>query len=187
MRCATMITAVCRVIGFSASRSARSVAKSSAENESSKVKIFGSRMMARAMHRRWRWPPEKFVPPWATGASRPSGFSRMKPSDWAISRAFHILASSALRSPNFRLLATVPVNSRAFCGTVPNSAASSCGSYSRTSWPSTRIWPSVASNMRWARRMIVDLPEPVEPMIARVLPGSSVKLTSSSTGSSAPG
>ena len=33
----------------------------------------------------------------------------------------------------------------------------------------------------------VDLPAPVEPMIAVVVPGATVKLTPSSTGASAPG
>ena len=43
--------------------------------------------MARAMHTRWRWPPETLVPPWAIELSKPSGFASMKSLDWAIRAA----------------------------------------------------------------------------------------------------
>ena len=36
----------------------------------------GLRTSARAMARRWRWPPDTFVPPWAIGASSPPGMAR---------------------------------------------------------------------------------------------------------------
>ena len=55
------------VVPGSVSRSAvrifASVAVSTAEVESSRIRIFGMRTMARAMHRRCFWPPETFVPP----------------------------------------------------------------------------------------------------------------------------
>ena len=59
------------------------------------------------------------------------------------------------------------------------------GSQSRTSTPSTRTDPPVASKSRGISEIRVVLPEPVEPMIAVVWPGSAVKVMSRSTGESA--
>ena len=81
----------------------------------------------------------------------------------------------------------VPVNRNAFCGTSPNRDQSSSGSIRRTSTPSTTTRPAVASNSRGSRLTSVVLPAPVEPMTATVWPGRAEKLTSLSTGSSAPG
>ena len=47
--------------------------------------------------------------------------------------------------------------------------------------PSTVMLPEVTSWNRSINLMMVDLPEPVEPMMAQVLPASAVKLTWSST------
>src|SRR5690554_2745810 len=58
---------------------------------------------------------------------------------------------------------------------------------SRTSTPSTRTAPPVTSNSRGTRLSKVDLPEPVEPMIAVVLPGSATRSTPCRTAFSAPG
>ena len=65
----------------------------------------------------------------------------------------------------------VPVNRNAFCGTSPIRDQSTSGSRSRTSTPSTRTAPEVASKSRGTRLTSVDLPAPVEPMIATVWPG----------------
>ena len=46
-----------------ARRSLASVAKSKALALSSRMRISGLRTKARAMVSRWRWPPEKFLPP----------------------------------------------------------------------------------------------------------------------------
>ena len=48
-------------------RTFASVAKSSAEQLSSRMRISGFAITARAMVRRWRCPPEKFLPPSPTG------------------------------------------------------------------------------------------------------------------------
>ena len=53
---------------------------------------------------------------------------------------------------------------------------------SRTSTPSTVIWPLQASWKRGMRLASVLLPAPVTPMIATVSPGLTSKLTSCSTG-----
>ena len=64
-RWATMITVASAVCLFSAARSLASVVKSSAEKLSSKMWILACLASARAMARRWRWPPETLAPPWA--------------------------------------------------------------------------------------------------------------------------
>ena len=64
---------------------------------------------------------------------------------------------------------------------------SSARSMSRMSTPSRVTEPCVTSyrrGMSWTR---VDLPQPVEPMMAVVRPGSAVKLMCSSIGQSASG
>ena len=47
------------------SRMAASVAESTAEVESSRMRMAGFRSMARAMHSRCFWPPETLTPPWS--------------------------------------------------------------------------------------------------------------------------
>jgi ATP-binding cassette, subfamily B, multidrug efflux pump len=78
---------------------ATSVARSRAENESSKTKISGRTTSARAMASRWRWPPDTLVPPWLMSLSRPSGMARTKSAACAISSACHSSASVASGRP----------------------------------------------------------------------------------------
>jgi len=85
------------------------------------------------------------------------------------------------------LLATVPVNRYGFCGTIPTRLHRYSGSRSRTSTPSTSTCPPVASKRRGTSPSNVVLPAPVLPMIAVVVPGAAVNVTSCSTGASAPG
>ena len=54
---------------------------------------------ARAMARRWRWPPETLVPPWAMRASSPPGIAATKSRAWAISSASHSSSSVASGLP----------------------------------------------------------------------------------------
>ena len=53
---------------------------------------------------------------------------------------------------------------------------------SRTSTSSTRTRPAVASNSRGISEISVDLPAPVEPMMAVVSPGWAVNVMLQSTG-----
>src|SRR5207237_506916 len=78
MVCATRIIAPCSRRSTSAARTRASVARSSAEKESSNRNTAGSRRSARAIARRWRWPPETLVPPCAIGLSSPAGIARTK-------------------------------------------------------------------------------------------------------------
>src|SRR5699024_6089787 len=71
MRWATMIVVAPRVWRSRPSRTSASVVTSSAEKESSKTYTRGAATRVRAMHRRWRCPPETVVPPWETVESRP--------------------------------------------------------------------------------------------------------------------
>ncbi len=52
---------------------AASVAESTAEVESSRIRMAGLRSMARAMHSRCFWPPETLTPPWSSTVSKPVG------------------------------------------------------------------------------------------------------------------
>ena len=54
---------------------------------------------ARAMARRWRCPPETFVPPCVISASRPSSFDCTSSLTWAICRASSMRASSMPSAP----------------------------------------------------------------------------------------
>src|SRR5699024_3967808 len=74
-----------------------------------------------------------------------------------------------------------------FCGTRPISWANWWRLKSVTGTPSMRTCPCCGSMSLGMRLTIVDFPEPVEPMIAVVVPGRAVKFRSSRTGTSAPG
>ena len=78
MRWAIMITVVPFRFLAKDSRMAASVAESTAEVESSRMRMAGLRSMARAMHRRCFWPPETFTPPWSSTVSNPSGKDMIK-------------------------------------------------------------------------------------------------------------
>ena len=186
-RWATMILVIPVVAGRRAARRRESVATSRAEKESSKTSTAGRRTRARAMARRWRCPPETFVPPWAMGASSPPSISVTKSRAWAISRASHSSSSVASSRPRRRLEATVPAKRKGFCGTSPSWAHRASGSARRTSVPPTSTRPSEASRSRGRRLTRVVLPEPVEPTTATVCPGPAVKEIPVRTGSSAPG
>ena len=67
-------TAGCHGSSRSARRSAASVAKSSADALSSRIRSSGRLTSARAMVSLCRCPPEKFLPPVSTGSSSPFGF-----------------------------------------------------------------------------------------------------------------
>ena len=51
------------------------------------------------MARRWRWPPETLVPPWAIGASSPPGMAATKSAASATRSASHISSSVASGLP----------------------------------------------------------------------------------------
>ena len=126
-------------------RKAASVAKSRALALSSKIRMSGFATRARAMVRRWRCPPEKFCPPCSTGSSRPRGLARTKPAAWAVSRAAHSSASVARRSPHSRFERMVPVNSWAFCITMPTRLRKSSRGQAAAGRPNSSTLPSVAS------------------------------------------
>ena len=61
--------------------------------------VEGLRTRARAMARRWRWPPDTLLPPWVMGASRAPSMASTKSRAWATSRACHRSSSVAAGSP----------------------------------------------------------------------------------------
>ena len=69
------------------------------------------------MARRWRWPPDTFVPPCDTSASSPSAFEAMKSAAWA-TWAASSTRSSGMPSSEYAMFDwMVPLNKNAFCGT----------------------------------------------------------------------
>ena len=159
-------------------RSAASVLKSSAEAESSMIRICGEPTRARAMVRRWRWPPLKFLPPASTGASKPCGLLRTNSLACAISSAAHSSSSVAASSRQVRLLRMVPLTSDARCGTVATTRRSWSSGQVRTSAPITLTLPVLASYRRGISETSVDFPLPVPPIMPSVLPSGSSRVTS---------
>ena len=139
------------------------------------------------MHSRCRWPPEKLVPPWLTGAVEPQRQVADK-----------VGGLGCLRAP-----ATVRVVrvGRADPQVLRDRAREEVGVLrdDRDQVPQDvqRHGPHVVpadadlagggSRNRGSRFSRVVLPLPVAPMIAVVVPGLAVKETPSSTGASAPG
>ena len=80
----------------------------------------------------------------------------------------------------------VPLASEACCGTTETRRRRSERSQSRTSRPRTATEPSSGSKRRLTSCTSVDLPEPVPPMMPRVLPGASESETCESAGDSPP-
>ena len=78
MRWAMMMTVVSFRFLAKEARMAASVVESTAEVESSRIRMAGLRSMARAMHSRCFWPPETLVPPWSSTVSKPSGKDMIK-------------------------------------------------------------------------------------------------------------
>ena len=140
-----MITVLSLTFSASAFRSAASVFRSSAEKLSSKIKIFGSFAIARAIARRCFCPPDTFVPPWEIAVSYLSSFASINSVACAIAAAFSISASVAFSFPKRRFDAIVPENSTPFCGTKPISSRSSFMVMFRISFPSRVICPPVTS------------------------------------------
>ena len=140
-----MTTVMPSVFSRSARRSAASVAKSSAEELSSKISTAGRPTSARAMVSRWRCPPEKLRPAVSTGSSSPPGLPRTKSAAWAISSAAQICSSVASGQAQRMLSRMVPVNSIARCGTMPTRRRSCAKEYSFTSWPNSLTQPDPAS------------------------------------------
>ena len=186
-RWATMTTVASRVSARSAARSRASVAASSAEKQSSNRYSRGRFTSARAIDSRCRCPPDTLVPPWSIGASSPPGMLATKSRACATVSACHSSASVASGLPNRRLLATVPLNRNARCGTSPIELHSCSSSWSRTSVPLTSTVPPVASKNRGMRLSSVLLPLPVPPMMAQAWPGRRVNVRSRRTGCSLPG
>ena len=181
MRWAMMILVASRSSPRSACRMRASVAVSTAEVESSRMRIFGFASRARAMHSRCFCPPETLVPPCSMSWLYPSGKAETNPSACASRAARRRVSSSAFSSPQSRLSRTVPENSTFFCRTMPMPARRLCRFQSFTLTPSTSTSPSSASYSRGISETSVDLPEPVEPMMPTVEPAGMFRLMSSST------
>ena len=133
----------------------------------------GRRITARAIASRCRWPPEKLMPPWATRISRPSGWAR----DEVVGRGH------PQRRPHL-VVGRVGLAVAQVVGDGAGEQVAALGHQARS--PTTA--PRCRSRARRCRRRAprrrsrrtagrsattsVDLPDPVQPTIAVVVPGA---------------
>jgi hypothetical protein len=82
------MTSVVRPASAARARPARRVRSrlSSAEVASSRIRTGASLYIARAIARRWRWPPDSWLPLWPITVSRPCGRRRRSPAGWRAQR-----------------------------------------------------------------------------------------------------
>ena len=118
--------------------------------------------------------------------SRPHGRSKANLACAAVSAA-STASSSASGAPNITFSLTLAENSVASSKAQPTAWRSRSSGRSRTSAPSSRTDPEVASASRGTSCSRVDLPEPVAPVSTSVWPGVRSSTMSRSTGSAAPG
>mmetsp|Transcript_1429 Transcript_1429/g.5214 ORF Transcript_1429/g.5214 Transcript_1429/m.5214 type:complete len:205 (+) Transcript_1429:116-730(+) len=124
----------------------RSDSLSNADVASSRSKIRGSLMMARAMEMRCFWPPETRPPPMPTLVSYPSGMRSMNSCALAVIAAA-ITCSRVATPPGIpaaMLSCTLPENSVGSCSTKPTLDLNHIKSRSDKSTPSMRILPALA-------------------------------------------
>ena len=143
--------------------------------------------IARAIARRWRWPPETLLPPCAIGRVETVGHrldegARLRDLEGAPQLLVGGVGLAVTQVGGDRPAEEVrPLRDEA---DEPGEASSSI---SRTSTPSIVTEPPVTSNRRGTRLTSVVLPEPVLPITAVTSPGLATRSTPRSTGSSAPG
>ena len=162
-----------------------SVLKSSAENESSNIYMLGFLYIARAIASLCFCPPDTFVPPCDISSSYCFCFVFINSSDCDIRAASSNCFLFIFSCPNAIFDFIVPVNSTPFCGTIPIFSLRSYRFSFLMSIPSINIWPPVTSKNLGIRFISVDLPEPVPPIIAVVVPGVALNDIFSNISSSA--
>ncbi len=147
------------------------------ESASSRIKMRGSRKMARASAVRCFWPPERLTPRSPTTVSSPRGSCSRSLLSRAVVRASSTSASLAESTPYITFSRSVSENRNVSCGTYPTERRKVSSGNRRMSTPSIKTWPSSASRIRGTRLMRVVLPAPVIPTMATVEPASTVKET----------
>ena len=158
-----------------ASCTAISDSVSSAEVASSRIRIGASLYSARAMARRWRWPPDNCMALWPSTVSSPSGSPASKDERLAASR--HSLTRSASTGwPRLTLSAMLLLSITTCWLTTANCERRQFRSQLRISSPSRVIRPSVISTKRGNRFTKVVLPEPDAPTMASVSPAETDRL-----------
>ncbi len=140
---------------------------------------------ARAIEMRWRWPPENSCGKrFASDADRPTWSSN------SLTRACSAALSSTRRNTRSGSARMLPTRQRGLSDAYGDwnticrrwrmrrlSASDRPGSC--RSWPSISTRPRVGVNRPTVMRAIVDLPEPLSPTSAKVLPRSILNDTSS--------
>ncbi len=144
---------------------------------------------ARAIASRWRWPPETLVPPWAIGASSPSGIASTKSRACATSSACHSSLVGGVRVAVAQVARDRAGEQVRPLRDQPDPAPQHVGvELAHVDAVDEHAAPPVTSNSRGIRETSVVLPAPVLPMIAVVWPGAAREARCPcSTGGSAPG
>ena len=165
----------------SASCTARSLSLSSADVASSRISTGASLAMARAMARRWRWPPDNWLPLWPMGVSRPCGRPSAKSSKLAL-RSASRTASRGMSAPSVTLAAMLSLNSTTSWLTSANWRRSARIFQSRSGTPSRLMWPELGSMKRGSKLTSVVLPAPEGPTRATVSPARTCSVSASTAG-----
>jgi len=125
-----------------------SVAASSAEVASSRMRMGGALSSARAMDRRWRSPPDSDRPRSATTVSSPLGWRMMTSVAWARASAAATSRSVASGRPTRTFSRIVRAKSIGSWNTMPMFRRSDSSVIARTSTPSMSTRPDCGSNAR---------------------------------------
>ena len=119
---------------------------------------------------RWRSPPERAKPFSPTMRPYPPGWDMMKSWAFASFAAATTCSCVASNEPYLMLFSTVSLKSSVSCITAPTSFLRSATATSRRSTPSIATRPFCGSKKRARSPLRVDLPEPVPPTTATILP-----------------
>ena len=176
-RCEIRIVVRCFMTSCRRRRMRSSVSVSTLESASSRIRIRGSRITARARAVRCFCPPESVIPRSPTMVSKP----RRELADFRgdagdLGGVFD--ASGPWRPPRQRrcFREVVSLNRNVSCGTKPMARRSVASGHSRIGRPSMSSVSAGASHSRATSAARVLLPLPVGPTIARVEPGRNVQV-----------
>ena len=161
----------------------RSLSVSSALVASSSSSTGASLYSARAMARRWRWPPDNCVALWPSTVSMSCGRLATWAARLASFRQRCTRSRSMLAAPSATLAATVSLSMVTSWLTSANCARRAASGQSAMSRPSSNIWPLSGRTKRGSRLTSVVLPDPDGPTSATVSPAPTSRLSAFSDGS----
>ncbi|MNC37493.1 hypothetical protein D3C75_860610 [compost metagenome] len=172
---------------WSPSRIRSSVTVSTADKLSSKMRIEGFLITARAMLTRWRWPPDKETPRSPNVVSNCSGNSSILSYTCARRAASSTSSSEWGQGSKAIFSRIVDENRKGSWGTIPTWPRRVFKGISWISWPSIKTVPFGGLYRRTKRCTRVLLPLPTRPTMARLVPLGMDRLIFRRAGSGASG